>query len=172
MEQTLHMSENELPIHKYLDQIVTDAQTAEKYRNANRHSTYFKNFCAFEKGDRVSMLLSGIAVNGIYLEQTQRIEGILVHPEMALIDVKLTDGLEEWEGKTIGLGVRGDMVKKDVIRAFAKLVAGDREVSYYVPEDIVLDSRGKPTIDNDKLHHLALKYTRVAVGGSILVDFT
>lgn len=172
LEQNLHMNENEQYVNKHLDEMLKRAIEIESYRNSNLQSTLYRNFYSFDPGDRISMVLSAIAINGIYLEQTQRVEGILVHPEMALIDVKYVDDLEEWEGKTIGLGVCTKLVQKDEMRAFSKVISGNAQVAYYVPDDIVYNRINKPTISDDKLSHLALKYTKVTVGGSKIIDFT
>lgn len=166
------MSEYDSYIHRFLDNFVKDTQKDEGFRKNRLQLREFKNFFRFDKGDRVSMILSSIAINGIYIEETQRVEGILVDPALALIDVKLTDSLEEWEGKTIGLGVCLELQKSRVVKAFSRIIAGDGQVCYFLPEDVEPNSRGKIPVNDDTLRHLPLKYTKVTVGGADIIDFT
>jgi hypothetical protein len=166
------MNEGEKYVDRVLDSIIERARKVEESRASILRSPNIRSLYHFDKGDRVSMILSSVAINGIHLEQPQRVEGILVHPEMAIVDVKLTDGLEEWEGKTIGLGVCTDAYIVGSLRAYAKYISGNGQVAYYLPEDMGTDRRGVPTIKDSDLHHLPLKYTKVTVGGSVIVDFT
>lgn len=166
------MNNPEAYIDKTLDDIINDAKKSYEFNKREARNKHFKNFYMFYPGERVSMTLSAIAIDTIYLEETQRIEAILVNPEFALIDVKLTDGLEEWEGKTIGLGVCTDQPREGVVRAFSRVISGNGEVAYYMPEDLEKNRFGKPFVNDDKLRHLALKYVKVTVGGVPLIDFT
>lgn len=172
LRQNLHMGDSERYVDRVLTEVLERARKIEDALYTNRQSTFYRNFCHFDKGDRVSMTLSGIAINGIHIEETQHIEGILVNPDLALIDVKMTDGLEQWEGQTIGLGVCTYIQKDKIFKSFSKLFLGNGQVAYYLAEEIAKDSYGRPTIDDTNLHHLGLKYTKVTAGGMVITDFT
>jgi hypothetical protein len=167
------VSANEEHIDKLLGELVERFQKEDEIRRAYRNSVILRSFHTYEKGDRVSMVLTGIAIDGIHLEETREVEGVLINPRVATVEIKIADGLEEWQGKTIGLAVRTpSSFKKNICKY---VIAGNQEVAYFHAEDLV-EGQGSdiylPEVENDtNIYHLPLKYGRVAVGGCVIFDF-
>lgn len=166
------MDKNEENIDKLLGDIIDIHQAKEKMRQQYYLSTYIRSFCEFDRGDRVSMTLFPIAVNGYLLEEEREIEGTLVVPSLALVRIHIADGVEEWQGRTVGFATRMPDCFKD--RMCKYTVAAKQEVAYFYEEDLATGRMGNlylPDDNNDeKLHHIPLTYGRVAIGGAALFD--
>lgn len=125
-----------------------------------------------EPGDRVSMTLLPITLNGNPIETEREIEGTLVRPSLALVKIHMADGIEEWEGRTIGFATHMPSCFKDKVCAY--MVAARQEVAYFYEEDLKIGPVGNLYIpdEEDKIHTTLLTYGRVAVSGSVYFDHT
>lgn len=165
------MDKNEDHIDKVLDDIISIHQAKEKIRQSYYLSTYIRSLSEFDRGDRVSMTLFPVAINGYLLEEEREIEGTLVVPSLALVKIHIADGVEPWQGRTVGFATRTPECFKDKICKYT--VAAKQEVAYFYEEDIETGRVGNLYLpdDDDKLHHIPLTYGRVAVGGSVIFDY-
>jgi hypothetical protein len=170
------MEDEQAYVDRCLDEVIKDFHDAEKYRESRLRSYDIRKFYNFDKGSRVSMILTKVtlgALNNIYIRDTQRVEGFLVDPWQLLVDIKYTEDLDEWTDRTVGLATRVEVPIKGIPNGvYPHLVGGDQGVSYFYEEDMEPSRIGKPTIPTEKIHHLALRYGKVAVDGLTLFDFT
>jgi hypothetical protein len=159
-------------IDKVLGEILDIHNSKERNLQSSLESTYIRSFNGFDKGDRVSMTLLPIIMNGYALEEQREIEGTLVIPSLALVKIHLADGVEQWEGRTVGFATRTPNCFKDKMCKYT--VAAKQEVAYFYEEDLETGRVGNLYLPDDnhdeKLHHIPLLYGRVAIGGSLFFD--
>lgn len=170
--QNFGVDKNEEHIDKMLEDIISLHQAQERIRQTYYSSTYIRSFHEFDRGDRVSMTLFPIAINGYLLEEEREIEGTLTVPSLALVKIHIADGVEEWKGRTVGFATRMPECFKDKMCKYT--VAAKQEVAYFYEEDLETGKVGNLYLpdDDEKLHHIPLTYGRVAVGGSVFFDHT
>lgn len=154
----------------YFDRIMRKVVLDEEARIRNQHSTYLRNFYPYKKNAKVSLIMANMALK----EHTQRIEGRLVHPELALIDIKWADEFDWWEGNTIGLAVCWDQTPLYGLpkAVYPHYCAGDRQAAYFLAEDMVPDTTDRLTVPQDKIRSLGFKYGKLAVNDTVVFNFT
>lgn len=163
--------ETEEPIDKLIGDVIDIHKAKEDIRKRMLASTYIRNFYGYERGDRVSMKLIPIAFDDYAIEEEREIEGTLVVPSLALVKIHMADGVEEWQGRTIGFATRTPDCFKNTVCKYT--VAAKQEVAYFYEEDLQRGRVGNlylPDEDDEKIHHIPLTYGRVAIGGAVLFD--
>jgi hypothetical protein len=152
----------------YIDRVLQDTIDMEKYRQSQIRSTVLRYLFEFNKGDSVSLTLQ--STEEPY--DLARVEGLLANPKQALIDVKYTEHLDEWQGRTIGLATHSiPSFRGRTEGPHPFTVAGDQEAMYFTPEDIFASRQYGDSVRLENIRPLHRKYGRVVIDGLVLIDF-
>ncbi len=149
------------------------ARRVKKY--AELRSTEPRYFGQFKVGDPIFVTLLSEEIDGMRMEDDGVIAGQLADPAQALIDVRYTTtNIPEITGRQIGLAADTTTTLPDGSKrymTYQKCVAGDQGFAYYLPEDRVEDMFDELYAPEEKIARHPLKYARVAVRGTVLLDF-
>lgn len=167
------MSDDEKRIHNLLDTFIE----VDKLRRNNLGSLSMRSLFMHDKGDRISLELTGIHIDGVQLEENHRVEGILLDPSNAIIRAQYVEGetLQHWKENDIGLATCYEM------RYFGKAphhnliphkIAGNSQAGYFYTDDMRhYVSETHRTVADKDIHILAMKYGRLAINGLDYINF-
>lgn len=172
--QNLGMNEHE----RHIDNILKTFLEVDKLRRANLRSLGMRSLFMHDKGDSISLELTGIHIDGVQLEENHRVEGILLDPNNAIIRAQYVEGdtLQHWKENDIGLATCYEM------RYFGKAphhdliphkIAGNSQAAYFYADDMNhYTSETHRTIADKDINILAMKYGRLAINGLDYINFS
>lgn len=156
---------------KHIDQMLTEIVSRENRRLRFLRSTRPQSFHEFNRGDRISMVWFDMTIAAVGL--IEQIEGTLVNPSLALVEVEHAPGSPDIQGKTIGLAT--DTYVDTILGRQKRIVhggfAGNQDVAYCLAEDIKRQPDHRMRAPDDKIIYPQLKYGRVAVNNVDIIDF-
>lgn len=162
----------ERPEHEHIDETLNTIIRNESLRQAYLRSPTARTLAQYHVGDPVWLRLSGVTIGDVQVERSQFIAGYLADPALALVDVTWHDELEELCGQRIGLAVDTTLTTPGgLINATLQKSVGSGEFAYFLPEDLEPYSGGL-LAPQEKIRHLGLRYTRMAIGGEDVFDYS
>jgi Zn ribbon nucleic-acid-binding protein len=163
---------------QHIDNILKTFVEVDKLRRANLRSLGMRSLFMHDKGDRISLELTGIHIDGVQLEEDHRVEGILLDPNSAIIRAQYVEGdtLQHWKENDIGLATCYEMRhfgKAPYHQVYPHKLAGNGQAAYFYAKDMDYhDSKSQRTVADKDIHILAMKYGRLAINGLDYINFS